>query len=180
MPGAIPDRQRDSIHIIRNRIYAHKVLRINFTTYDMRRCQDSINPRNHPDIMLHAPTNDPSNHPYWYARVIGVFHALVSRRSHLGIGPPTPPRNVEFVWVRWFTLDTTAPGGFETRRLHRIKFISHEDENLFGFIDPNDIIRAVHLIGAFAFGRTKELLPRSIARQKSEKDEDWKYYYVNM
>ena len=60
-------------------IYQHRVLRVNYTTYDMRRDQDSLNPQSHPDIMLlsHEDKNDDNWHPYWYARVIGIFHANV-------------------------------------------------------------------------------------------------------
>jgi hypothetical protein len=40
----------------------------------MRRAQDSVNPRTHPDIMVHAHEDeegDDDPHPYWYARVQG-------------------------------------------------------------------------------------------------------------
>ena len=51
----------------------------------------------------------------------------------------------------------------------------------FGFLDPKEVIRGVHLIPTFHHGRTTTLLPPSItARVPSEKDEDWYYYYVNM
>ena len=79
---------------------------------------------------------------------------------------------MEFLWVRWFSLDATAPGGFKTHRLHRLTFIHHENENAFGFIDPKDVIRAAHLIGAYSFGRTNRYLTPSIARQPGESDED--------
>ena len=38
-----------SVRIAHDRMYAHKVMRINYDTYDMRRDQDSINPDTHPD-----------------------------------------------------------------------------------------------------------------------------------
>ena len=59
--------------------------------------------------------------------------------------------------------------------------ISDEGEpEAFGFINPEDVIRGVHVIPAFCYGRTKNLLPPSIACNKSENDEDWDWYYVNM
>src|SRR4051794_2377362 len=68
-----------SVDIVHHRIYRHKVLRVNYTTYDMRRAQDSINPRTHPDILLLSHDDldqeEEERHPYWYARVIGIFHA---------------------------------------------------------------------------------------------------------
>ena len=170
------------IHLVQNRMHSHKVLQINYTTYDMRCCQDSLNPRTHSDIMVHAPESEPNGHPYWYTRILGIYHAWVSRSSSSGLGPDTPPRKLEFLWVRWFKLDPTAPGGFTTRRLHRIHFIEHDsaEDVAFGFIDPSTVIRAVHMIGAFAFGHTNRYLPPSIVRQPSENHEDWNYYYVGM
>ncbi|KAE9387587.1 hypothetical protein BT96DRAFT_837432 [Gymnopus androsaceus JB14] len=50
-------------------MYKHKVLRVNYTTYDMRRAQDS-NPiqRTHPHVMV---LSDDDDHPYCYACILG-------------------------------------------------------------------------------------------------------------
>ena len=64
------DVERDSINFLSNRLYRHKVVRINYTTYDMRRTKDSINPCTHPDVMVLSHEDDTGNedlHPYWYA-----------------------------------------------------------------------------------------------------------------
>lgn len=68
------DAEINSVRIIGDHIYSVKVLRINYTTYDIRRDQDSLNPRTHCDVMLHSAETDPGAHPFWYARVLGVFH----------------------------------------------------------------------------------------------------------
>ncbi|KAH9915825.1 uncharacterized protein B0H18DRAFT_1140113 [Fomitopsis serialis] len=47
--------EHDTIKFVNDRIYLHKALRINYTTYDMRRAQDTINPRTQSDIMMLAP-----------------------------------------------------------------------------------------------------------------------------
>ena len=80
-----------------------------------------------------------------------------------------------------------APGGFFTRRLHRIGFIDAATGGAFGFIDPAQVIRSVHLVPAFHYGRIDDLLlGPSIARQYSIDDDDregntdWRYFYVNM
>lgn len=166
----------DSVRLHKNRIYSHKVLRVNYTTYDMRRAQDSINPRTHPDVMVQASDD---GHPYWYCRIIGIFHCWASLTNS---STRLPPQKIEFLWVRWFQLDESAPGGMITRRLHRINFVPHNsaDYMAFGFIDPQEVIRAVYIIGAFRFGQTSRYLPPSIARPKSEKNKDWRYCYVNM
>ncbi|KAF8833706.1 hypothetical protein BDN67DRAFT_875659, partial [Paxillus ammoniavirescens] len=57
-------------------IYWHNLFHINYTTYDVRRAQDSVNPlTNHHNIVLLSP--EPSIHPFCYARVLGIYHANV-------------------------------------------------------------------------------------------------------
>lgn len=147
----------------------------------MRRSQDSINPRTHPDIMTlshedQLEENSIEPHPYWYSRVIGIFHADV---RHVGpASKSSDPQHMDFLWVRWFGRDLSYPAGWKARRLHRAGFVS--GEGAFGFLDPGEVIRGVHLIPAFAHGTTVDLLEPSIARQPNEKDEDWMFYYINM
>jgi len=70
--------ERNTIRIVDNHIYSAKVLRVNYTTYDVRREQDSINPRtDHRDVMVVLPKDGPDALPYWYACVLGVFHVHV-------------------------------------------------------------------------------------------------------
>lgn len=114
-------------------------------------------------------------HPYWYARVIGIFHANVLRRED-----DSPPKRMDFLWVRWFGRDLDHRAGWRTRRLHRIGFISSPDPASFGFLDPALVIRAVHLIPAFHLGRTTAYLTTPITRPAAEADSEWRQYYVNM
>jgi hypothetical protein len=167
------DQDRRKLLIHNNRVFCHKTLRINFTTYDCRRDQDTINTRTHSDVMVLANEDDDSDntHPYWYCRVIGIFHAMVRR-----IGSSPTYQQMDFLWVRWYGLDMHARSGFKARRLHQVGFL--DDSGAFGFIDPHDIIRAVHLIPAFHHGMTTHLLPPSIARRKEEQDKDYERYYV--
>lgn len=124
------------------------------------------------------PDDDNDPHPYWYARIIGIFHAQV---RHVGPNSRSPEtQKMDFLWVRWFGRDLTHPTGFEARRLHRLGFLPSNTIDAFGFLDPNEVVRGVHLIPAFAYGHTSDLLGPSIARQPSENDEDWVYYYVSM
>jgi hypothetical protein len=69
-------------------------------------------------------------------------------------------------------------GGWKTKKLHQIGFV--EGDTAFGFVDPADVIRAVHLIPRFSEGSTKDSLGPSTAWSALEKDEDWVRYYVNM
>jgi len=62
---AFTEAQRASVTFIKNKIYQHKVLRVNYMTYDMRREQDSLNPRTHANVMVLSQEDDPIAHPYW-------------------------------------------------------------------------------------------------------------------
>lgn len=170
--------QRNGLTFINNRIYQHKVLRVNYTTYDLRRAQDSVNPRTHADIMVLSHEDDDNAYPYWYARVVGVFHVEVQYRG--SEMQDQAPKRVDFLWVRWFARNRNLKSGWAVRRLPCIGFYPHDEPDAFGFINPDDVIRGVHSIPAFRFGRTTNLLPPSIARNKSENDEDWDWYFVNM
>ncbi|KAJ7016995.1 hypothetical protein C8F04DRAFT_1339278 [Mycena alexandri] len=167
-----------NITIMRDRIYSHKVMRVNYTTYDVQGDQDSINPHTHSDIMLLSHEDKDDNpHPYWYARILGIFHTEV---CHIGEQSKSArPIRMEFLWLRWFGHDIHHKAGWATRRLHRVGFVDFASGGAFGFIDPSELIRGAHLIPAFHYGLTSDLLPKSIARRPEQNDEDFNYYYVN-
>ncbi|KAF9230895.1 hypothetical protein BU15DRAFT_56758 [Melanogaster broomeanus] len=152
-----------------DRIYRHNLIRINYTTYDVRRAQDVVNPTTeHRDIML---LSDRDSHRFCYARVLGIYHANV-----IYSGPGSQdyqPRRLEFLWVRWFEL--VAPTS--QMALDCIRFVPMVDEDAFGFVDPNDVLRSCHLIPRFAEGK---LHSDGVAVSRTAQDaDDWKYYYVN-
>lgn len=172
--------ERASIIINKNRIFRHHVMHVNYTTYDLRRDQDSINPQTHTDVMVlfgETEENCATPHPYWYARVIGIFHAQV-----LHVGPQSKSselHHMEFLFVRWFGRDPDYSAGWKLKKMHRLGFVS--EDLLFGFLDPMHVVRGVHLIPGFAHGRTCDMLgPSKVARPLSSTDDDWQYFYVNM
>ncbi|KAG1838849.1 hypothetical protein DFJ58DRAFT_640426, partial [Suillus subalutaceus] len=57
-------------------IFKHSILHVNYTTYNLQRKQDTINPCTHADIMVLAH-EDECTHPYWYACVMKIFHMNV-------------------------------------------------------------------------------------------------------
>ncbi|TFK50717.1 hypothetical protein OE88DRAFT_1630361 [Heliocybe sulcata] len=152
-----------------NRVFRHQTMRVNYTTYDVRREQDSMNPSNHADIMLLAPGAEEGVtgglHPFEYARILGIFHADVILNV-----PGTLPKvtTVEFLFVRWFDLDHRGMGGFAKQRLHRLKWRPDVEGRAFSFVDPDEVIRGAHLIPAFALGEPENVMTGS------------EYYYVNM
>ncbi|KAH7918896.1 hypothetical protein BV22DRAFT_1108243 [Leucogyrophana mollusca] len=149
-------------------IYEHKLMRINYTTYDVRCAQDVISPSTtHNNIMMlataapDAPECSLSQHPFCYAHIVGIFHTNV-----IFTGPGTPdynPRHLEFLW--------------DAFRLDRVQFLPMADEGAFGFLDPKDVLCGCHIIPAFAQGK---LHADGIGLSRCIDDfQDSKYYYVN-
>jgi hypothetical protein len=171
------------VTIEKEKLYTHAIMRVNYTTYDLLRDSDTINTSTHPDFMVLAreDEDEATSHPYWYGRVIGIFHADV---RHVGARSKTKGKTqrMEFLWVRWFGRDIHSRAGWKAKRLLRLGFLDATDpeSGAFGFIDPAEVIRAAHIIPAFHFGRTSRLLGRSVARHfDNENDEDYEAYYVN-
>lgn len=171
-----PDDLND-VRIVENRIYAVKSLRVNFTRYDVHRDQDVMNPRTHSDIMVYSC--DDGNHPYWYARVLGIFHTRVKH-----VGPRSVSgciQSMQFLWIRWFGLvpHQEYKFGIKMARLPKVGFV--EGSDAFGFLNPSSVIRGCHLIPSFSDGQTLNLLPYhpSLGRGVDEAF-DWARFYVNM
>ncbi|KAI0644209.1 hypothetical protein C8Q79DRAFT_878698, partial [Trametes meyenii] len=145
--------ERNSIRFTANRIHFHKTLRINYTTYDLQRSQDVINPTSHADIMVlgHEDDSEDDSHPYWYARVVWIFHVNVYCDA-FGAQPATAPQRVDVLYVRWFGRDLDEPSGFATKRLPKIGFVPYEAGGAFEFLDPALVIRGAHIMPAFADG----------------------------
>ncbi|KAJ3816221.1 hypothetical protein F5880DRAFT_1619609 [Lentinula raphanica] len=58
------DEDRKHIRIKDRKLVELQTLRVNYTTYDVRRDQDTINPRTHADVMVLSPETEPGAHPY--------------------------------------------------------------------------------------------------------------------
>jgi hypothetical protein len=161
------------------RIYQHNVLRINYTTYDVRRSQDIFNPRtDHCDIMMLATAEEwEAEHPghrFCYARILGIYHANV---QYIGPGMKDYlPRRLDFLHVRWLEWIPSSLGNGEVD-LDALRFVPMNNVDAFDFIDPADILRGCHLIPAFAKGKLHpDNTSASLIAQDSE---DWKCYYIN-
>jgi hypothetical protein len=161
-------------------MYQHHVLQMNYTTYDMLRHQDVINPFARRCFALLPATEfelDSDSHPYIYAKVLGVYHAKVKYGTSL-------PRRYDFVHVRWLYYDYECPCGWEARKLDRLSYAQCQTEqdviDSFDFVDPKAIVRATHLIPDFQSGISDDFLrsPASIAHDNTDHT-DWNGYYVN-
>ena len=131
--------------------------------------------------MLRSPITTPGAEPYWYARVIAIYHANIWAENP-AIRRGKKVRRMDFLWVRWFGDVAGYRSGFRKARLPKIGFVESTDDYAFSFVDPASVIRGCHLIPAFNGGRRK-LLPQSysIARCLNPGDvDDWLNFYVNM
>lgn len=167
-----------------DRIYQHKVFRVNYTTYDVRRAQDVINPDTpHCNIMVLNGTqqdHDDDNELglFMYARVLGVCHANV-----VYVGPGVidyQPRRMSFLWVRWYQQIDLRRTGWTARKLDRARFPSisaHNGVAPFGFLDPSSVLRACHIVPVFCKGKRYE--DGKGMSFNGREASDWNEYYIN-
>jgi hypothetical protein len=150
------------------------IARFNYTTYDVRRAQDAINPRTpHCNIILlknRADFNDDRDANYRYAKVLGIHHVNVVRAGNV-----YQTRRLEFLFVRWY--ESVQSHAWETCTLGRVRFMPIADPNAFGFVDPGVVLRACHMIPVFSLGQRNpsEYRISALAGDKH----DWRKYYVN-
>ena len=165
--------ERDAVQFYGSQIHEHATVHLNYTTYDIRCEQDTVNVSNeHCNIMMYSRGNN--MHPYLYARVIGVFHAKVYYPGTI------QGDRMDFLWVRWFECNTSLLSGWDAYTMDRISFVPRvpgdADDSAFSFVNPADVIRSCHLMPCWEKGRTKDYLGRSQFRHE---DGDFRYYWVN-
>lgn len=162
-----------------DRFYKHNTIRVHYTTYDVRRGEDVIHAgSSHSDIMTlnSAFAEDPTQHPFCYARVIGIFHANVVYIGEQNLD--YRPRRLEFLWVRWYNIEEGIQSGWKTRKLDRVHFPPMtSNEDALGFLDPADVLRGCHIIPAFSSGL---MHPDGKPFSRLSQDQnDWLAYYIN-
>jgi hypothetical protein len=172
------DEDRGYVTVEQDTLYQHKTLQLDYTTYDMREDNDRIYQRHHPDIMVLS--ND-ANHPHLYGRILDLFHVRVRNNGPNTLLASNATATLEMAWVRWFTLDEPqGPQGFNSLRYPSVSFCKSDEQDAFGFIHPDEILRAVHLIPDFKFGHTTEYLDGPSMGRPKDKTDDWKHFRVNM
>ncbi|CAA7265767.1 unnamed protein product [Cyclocybe aegerita] len=182
--------ERNAVHILGGKIYSVKTCQLFYTSYDLQRSSDTINPTSHPDIFIKAPPDpenpeDPASNtsdPYWYGQVLGIYHAKVNT-SLPEVWKGSEIRWMYFLWVRWLGTEPNYCYGFMQGHLPMVSFVPSMQDGSFGFLDPSHIIRGCHLMPAYALGRTHSLLPvsRSDARcLNQDEEDDWTNFYVNV
>lgn len=171
---------RDFVLFKNERMYKHQLARFNYTTYDVRRAQDVINPdTSHCNVMVLANASEgdtTSDHPFWYARVLGIYHVNV-----VYTGPEScdfRPHRMDFLWVRWYqTSEAIATvQSWDTWKLDRVRFPPMRETDAFGFVDPGDVLRGCHIIPGFASGKVHiDGVGLSGCARDSQ---DWRHYYI--
>jgi len=170
------------VHILGNKLFEVSTMTVNFTSYDIRRDYDLVNPRSHPDIMVVSPDSETNDTlPFWYARVLKIYHADVWT-SHPDVRDHST-HSMNFLWVRWFGSEPGYNWGFSRALLPKIGFVEWNDPFAFTFLDPAHVVRGCHLIPAFAEGRTSTLLPEGKSAGRvlmAEETDDWLNFFVGM
>ena len=71
--------------------------------------------------MLRSPINEEGAEPYWYARVLGIYHANIWAENSAIPGAKNT-RRMDFLWVRWFGEEPDYLSGPHRARLpHTIR-----------------------------------------------------------
>jgi len=145
--------------------------------YDVQHSQDVIGistPRR--DIMVLADSgNRDSAKPFWYTRVLGIFHF-----NTIYVGPGMAnyqPHRLEFLWVQWFHNMDTIATGWQAQKLDCVRFPSIFEDSSFGFLDPSEVLRGCHIVPAFVKG--KLYLDNKGLSHCTQDSSDWVEYYVN-
>ncbi|KAF7292226.1 hypothetical protein MIND_01250000 [Mycena indigotica] len=174
------DAERRTVDIQGDKIYVNKLFRVNYTTYDVRRDQDVMNSSALPFVMVNSPNaHQRGAHPYWYAQVLGILNATVSRVTATD---RTRPVRMEFLWVRWLGDQPGYTSGLREGRLPVMGFVPDTDPYAFGFLDPEHVVRGAHLMPVFRRGRTSELLQTksTTAARFPNETSDWEAFYVGI
>ncbi|KAG6916065.1 hypothetical protein DXG01_008590 [Tephrocybe rancida] len=159
----------ERIYYKNDAIYQHYILRVNYTSYDVRRLQDVFNPRtDHHDIMT-------IRH--------GIYHVNALYHDSAR-GYESGPHRIYFLRVRWFELadgfDVPVSEAWNNPRpgLDQVKFSPlTKPQEAFSFLDPNDVLRACHIVPRFQSGlrHTDRKHTSGLALDGM----DWRVYYVN-
>jgi hypothetical protein len=75
-------------------------------------------------------------HPYWYARILGIYHM----DTWLDVEGTIKKHQIEVLYVRWLAPLTGHQSGISSARLPKVAFVEESDHDTFGFLDPGQVI----------------------------------------
>lgn len=164
LPEQRQNKLTRNVNIIQDKLYQHNKLQVYYTAYNTRREMDSVNPRDKPEIMISRFDRQADEHPYDYARVLGIFHADI---NYFQFGKPRQtPTRFDFLWIQRYKTMIDQISAFEKKRLPKIQLYESKHPKAFDFLDPSQVLRGIHIIPAFAEGMHSE--------------SKWNSYYINM
>ncbi|KAH6887382.1 hypothetical protein BKA70DRAFT_74194 [Coprinopsis sp. MPI-PUGE-AT-0042] len=90
---------------------------------------------------------------------------------------------MEFLWVRWMAVNTKERKfrfGWKAKQLPRVGFLDprKDDTPIYGFVDPAEVIRGIHLIPDSISGTSTNGIPKTIARRSADNGVDVNWFYV--
>ena len=153
-------------------LYQHTLLKIDYTTYDLKRDSDTVHlDYGNQAVIVYSPTSQDAE-PWLYAYIVAVYHVFVYTMAD------PEPKRLEVLWVRWMERGSTQLTGSNSSQYTRLSFTRHSGipGDAFGFVDPSHVVRGCHLIPAFHLQRTHDRLGPSIVRDIKG---DWRAFYVN-
>ena len=164
--GEVDSINLDTIILKHGQMYQHKLMHVNYTSYNVWCTQDVINFSNsHHNIMILAgpnPNTRPTNEVefFKYAWVLGTFHANI-----IYIGPGSVghwSQRIEFLWVWCYEVIGAATAGWMHSKLDQLHFPPIAWRIAFGSVNPSDVIRVLHF---------PNILPRPATQQ-------WRRYII--
>ncbi|KAF6742787.1 hypothetical protein DFP72DRAFT_829608 [Ephemerocybe angulata] len=163
-----------------NSLYSHQLIRIKYTSYDIQR-EESVIHIGTPqcNVMLlnqaYSARSWDTEHPYVYAKVLGIFHANVLYVGTLSDGTRClDSHRIDLLWVHWYNI-LQAGESRETFQLDRLTLEPLDSGSALDFLDPKDVIRGVHIVPRFSQGKNPPV-PKS---RWVGKQDSWKAYHIS-
>ncbi|KAF6761428.1 hypothetical protein DFP72DRAFT_1062420 [Ephemerocybe angulata] len=161
-PGTMAEVERMyswvSVVLHDNSLYSHQLIRIKYTSYDIQR-EESVIHIGTPqcNVMLlnqaYSARSWDTEHPYVYAKVLGIFHANVLYVGTLSDGTRClDSHRIDLLWVHWYNI-LQAGESRETFQLDRLTLEPLDSGSALDFLDPKDVIRGVHIVPRFSQGK---------------------------
>ena len=130
----------------------------------------------HNDSNPNGTDSNKQKHKFWYARVLGIYHANV-----VYVGPGMvdyTPKRIDFLWVRWYQhVNESGSTSGGPCKLHQVYFPPLSADDSFGFLDPADVLRGCHIIPTFSQHRRYQNSDGGLSGCANDYN-DWNRYYI--
>lgn len=169
----------DQLYFHSDRLYQHNVLNINYTSYDVRRQTDIVNPKTtRRDVMclrtLDEDERPSTAHHFIHARVLGAYHVNV---VYKGRGASDlRKRRFDLLFVRWFEFCDKES---QQKSLDRLRLVPLTRPNAVGFLDPSLVLRASHIVPRYSLGLLYPDGTQRIVSKFAKDGDDWREYLIN-